>query len=135
VRWLSLEQNQSTHLAVSIINCKCLYDHSDPDAICANCLRRGLKCGIKIPGPKSQPEVIPMSRGQDRSASQYKDYMRIYHKFKKLRPEDAPANISKLVELVENGTLREEGDKLAVVSLDLGMDLSILGIFCLGGLS
>ena len=58
--------------------------------------------------------------------------MRLYHKFENLRPEDTPAHIGKLVELVEDGTLKEEGDKFVVGPLGLGMDMSAIGICSLG---
>jgi hypothetical protein len=38
------------------------------------------------------------------------EYVRLYEKFKQLLPHDGPEEITTLIGLVENGTLKEEGD-------------------------
>ena len=45
---------------------------------------------------------------EDRGPTELREYMRLYERFQRLRPHDGPDEIDKLVELVENGTLKEE---------------------------
>lgn len=42
------------------------------------------------------------------------EYTRLFKRFQQLRPDDAPEDIDKLVELVENGTLKETEDTFVV---------------------
>jgi hypothetical protein len=75
--------------------------------VCSNCDRRGISCGIKLLGPKTQTEFGPANMGQDRDPEKLREYRRLFEKFQQLRPDDAPEEIEKLIELVENGTLKE----------------------------
>jgi hypothetical protein len=49
-----------------------------------------------------------MLSGQDRSPDEIKEYVRLFERFQRLRPDDGPDEIAKLIDLVENGTLKEE---------------------------
>jgi hypothetical protein len=86
--------------------------------VCNNCARRGISCGIKLPGPKTQPEFGPATMGQDRDPEKLREYTRLFEKFQQLRPDDAPEEIEKLIELVENGTLKETRDTFIVRGSD-----------------
>lgn len=73
-------------------------------------------CGVKLPGPKTQSETGMLLAGQDPDAEKLKEYMRLFEKFQQIRPDDSPEEIEKLIELVENGILKEEGDSFVVRS-------------------
>ena len=76
--------------------------------MCTNCVRRGIACGVKLPGPKTQIDSTAVLSGQDRSPDEIKEYVRLFERFQRLRPDDGPDEIIKLIDLVENGTLKEE---------------------------
>ena len=40
--------------------------------------------------------------------------MRLFERFQQIRPDGTPEEIKKLIELVDNGILREEGDSFVV---------------------
>ena len=42
--------------------------------------------------------------------------MRLFERFQRLRPDDGPDEIDRLIALVENGTLKEQGGKFVVVT-------------------
>jgi hypothetical protein len=77
-------------------------------------MRRGIPCGAKLPGPKTQIEVGSMSSEQDRRPEEMEEYVRLFHRFQQLRPDDEPEDIAVLIGLVEKGTLREEGKTFVV---------------------
>ena len=68
----------------------CIYDYPDVDADCSNCIRRGMVCGVKLPGPKTQSETGMLLAGQDPDAEKLKEYMRLFEKFQQIRPDDSP---------------------------------------------
>lgn len=51
---------------------------------------------------------------EDRGPAELRKYIRLYERFQRLRPRDGPDEIDKLVELVENGTLKEENGVFVV---------------------
>jgi hypothetical protein len=61
-----------------------------------------------LPGPKTQIDTTAILSGQDRSPDEIKEYVRLFERFQRLRPDDGPDEIAKLIDLVENGTLKEE---------------------------
>ena len=42
------------------------------------------------------------------------EYVRLFERFQRLRPDDAPDDIDRLIALVENGTLKERGGNFVV---------------------
>jgi len=56
--------------------------------------------------------------GQDQDPEKLREYTRLFERFQQLRPDDAPEEIEKLIELVENGTLKETRDTFIVRSSD-----------------
>jgi hypothetical protein len=82
-----------------------------------------MPCGIKLPGPRAQTETSLMISDKIRDEGQVKEYVRLFQRFRELRPYDPPEEIEKLVELVENGTLKEHGDTFIVLaSVDCEID-------------
>jgi len=79
------------------------------EAICSNCVRRGITCGVKLPGPKAQIDAQ-----HDRGPDEVKEYVRLFERFQRLRPDDSAEEIEKLITLVENGILKEEGGTFVV---------------------
>lgn len=73
-----------------------------------------MNCGVKILGPKSHSDSGFLSPGCNRSPDQSKEYLRLFHKFQRLRAYDDPDDIARLVVLVENGVLKEEGNRFFV---------------------
>lgn len=71
-----------------------------------------MSCGVKLPGPKTR--TGPMSSGQDSNPEKFKEYVRLFEKFQQIRPDDSHGEIEKLIELVENGILKEEGNSFVV---------------------
>lgn len=55
-----------------------------------------------------------MRSGQDRDAEKVKECTRLFERFQRIRPDDPPEEIEKLIELVENGILKEEGNSFVV---------------------
>src|ERR1700724_213187 len=93
------------------------------DAICSNCLRRGITCGVKLPGPKAQIDAQ-----HDRGPDEVKEYVRLFERFQRLRPDDSPEEIEKLITLVENGTLKEEGGNFVVKTSEDDAEMDYYGI-------
>jgi hypothetical protein len=84
------------------------------NAACTNCVRRGVSCGVKLPGPKTQFDTAVMEYSQDRSPRALREYSRLFQRIQTLRKEDSLEEIAKLIELVENGTLKEEGNTFVI---------------------
>jgi hypothetical protein len=55
-----------------------------------------------------------MPPGHCRDPEKLKEYLRLFDRLQQIRPYDGPDEIEKLVELVENGTLKEQGDTFVV---------------------
>jgi hypothetical protein len=87
-----------------------------------NCNRRGITCGVKLPGPKAQIDAQ-----HDRGPDEVKEYVRLFERFQRLRPEDSAEEIEKLITLVENGTLKEEGGNFVVRTSDEDFEMESLG--------
>jgi hypothetical protein len=56
------------------------------------------------------------------------EYLRLFERFQQLRPDDSPDEIAKLVELVQNGILKEQGDSFVVRSTEEGATEPFFGI-------
>lgn len=59
-----------------------------------------------------------MSIAQNRNSEQLKEHTRLFGRFQQIRPDDSPEEIVKLIELVENGTLKEQGGTFVVHGSD-----------------
>jgi len=106
-----------------------MYDETKADATCSNCFRRKIPCGSKLPGPKAQVDAFALGSAQDRTSKEAKEYVRLFERFQQLRPDDADDEIAKLVELVENGTLKEDGDTFVVRSTEDDFEMDIFGVY------
>lgn len=84
------------------------------EASCSNCVRRGTRCGVKLPGPKTLAENAANEGDNDRTPQRMNEYVRLFERFQRLRPEDGPDEIDRLIELVENGTLKERDGNFIV---------------------
>jgi hypothetical protein len=83
-------------------------------------VRRGIPCGVKLPGPKTQIDIGSISGGADRNPEAMGEYVRLFQRFQQLRPKDGPEEIATLIELVEKGILKEEGEVFVVRGADNG---------------
>jgi hypothetical protein len=97
---------------------QCVYDASNPDDVCVNCIRRGLVCGTKLPGPKAQEDNTHSPNAAEPVAKRDEQYARLFERFQKLRPDLAPDQTEKLVEFVETGVLKEEGEQFVFSSTE-----------------
>ena len=80
-----------------------------------------------MPGPKAQSDAQC-----DRGPDEVREYVRLFERFQRLRPEDSAEEIEKLITLVENGTLKEEGGNFVVRTSDEDVEMDSLGTCCLG---
>jgi len=111
MRRMQIIQNSGTLLldGTLLTMRKCIYDYSNVEASCSNCVRRGTQCGIKLPGPKTRVENAVTAEGEiDGNSQRMNEYVRLFERFQRLRPNDGADDIDNLVTLVENGTLKEQ---------------------------
>jgi hypothetical protein len=80
-----------------------------------------------LPGPKAQSDAQ-----YDRGPDEVREYVRLFERFQRLRPEDSAEEIEKLITLVENGTLKEEGGNFVVRTSDEDVEMDSLGTSFLG---
>jgi len=128
MRQLPSEQNQSTLNSSRLAHYQCIYEYSNPDSDCENCVSRGMNCGVKFPGPKSHVDSSVFSPGHGRSHGQWKEYLRLFCKFQQLRPYDSPDKIAGLVVLVEKGVLKEDGNRFVVWGSGLETGMKLLNV-------
>ena len=76
-----------------------------------------------MPGPKAQIDAQ-----HDRGPDEVKEYVRLFERFQRLRPDDSPEEIEKLITLVENGTLKEEGGNFVVKTSEDDVEMDYYGI-------
>lgn len=95
--------------------------------MCTNCVRRGISCGIKLPGPKTQIDTVAIPSAQARSPDEIKEYVRLFEQFQRLRPDDGPDETAKLIELVEKGTLKEECGSFVVRTSEEDHEMKMSG--------
>ena len=76
-----------------------------------NCVRRGLTCGTKLPGPKAQIGLARLPMEGPAAKRDEDKYARPFEPFQKVRPDLAPDQTETSVGFVESGLLREEGEQ------------------------
>ena len=119
MRPLSPLENQGGFKSICArFDAKCLYDPSIPNAVCLNCVHRGLTCGTKLPGPKAQMDLILLPTEEPAAKTDEDGYRRLFERSEKLRESLAPDQTEMLVEFVESGLLREEGKQLVLGSTE-----------------
>ena len=75
-----------------------------------------------MPGPKAQIDAQ-----HDRGPDEVKEYVRLFERFQRLRPDDSPEEIEKLITLVENGTLKEEAGNFVVKTSEDDVEMESFG--------
>jgi hypothetical protein len=75
-----------------------------------------------LPGPKAQIDAQ-----HDRGPDEVKEYVRLFERFQRLRPDDSPEEIEKLITLVENGTLKEEAGNFVVKTSEDDLEMQSFG--------